>query len=235
MKLPTLNTPKYSLVVPSTGQTIDYRPFLVKEEKVLLIAQQSEKQEDITRAMLDIIDSCTFEKLNINDLTSFDIEYIFIKIRTKSVGEEVEVGIKCSKCDLLNNVSINLEEIDITGDVKLPEKIMLSETVGFIPKHISLSDIEKISKKQNDSASALVSTVAASIKSIFDEKAVYDLSQASYEEIDEFISSLNRQQISKIEELIKNTPRLEKNIHFKCIHCEEKNEHTLSGIQSFFE
>lgn len=235
MKLPTLNTPKYSLVVPSTGQSIEYRPFLVKEEKVLLIAQQSEKPEDISRAMLNVIDSCTFGKLNMDELTGFDIEYIFIKIRTKSVGEEVEVGIKCESCNGLNNISINLEEIELTSSAKLPDKIMLSDSIGFVPKHISLREIEKIAKNQNDSGKVLIQTIAATIKTIFDESDVYDLSQASYEEIDEFISSLSRQQIAKIEDIIKNTPKFEKNISFKCIHCECKNEHTLSGLQSFFE
>lgn len=235
MKLPTLNTPKYSLIVPSTSKTIEYRPFLVKEEKILLIAQQSGKQEDMSKAMMDIIDACTFGKLNLNELTSFDLEYIFIKLRTKSVGEEVEIGIKCSDCSALNHIAVNLENIEISGQTELPEKIMLTDTVGIVPKYISIKDIEKISKNQDDSSKTLVQTIAASIKTIFDEKDVYEVNQASFEDLDNFISSLNRQQISKIEDIIKNSPKFEKNVEFDCAMCQCKNSHVLSGLQSFFE
>lgn len=235
MKLPTLTTPKYSLVVPSTGQTIEYRPFLVKEEKILMLAQESGKAEDVTRAMLDIIHACTFGAVEPRDLASFDLEYIFVKLRAKSVGEEVEVGIKCENCGSLNHVNINLEQISMTGETKLPKKIMLTDNIGIVPKHISLKDVEKISSYQEDKGKSLIMTIAASISNIFDEKGVYDVADASYEEIDSFISSLNRQQMSKIEELIQNSPKFEKDITFKCISCEVENNQKLSGMQSFFE
>lgn len=235
MKLPTLNTPKHSLVVPSTGETIEYRPFLVKEEKILMIAQESGKTEDITRATLQIVDACTFGSLEAHKLASFDLEYIFLKIRTKSVGEDVEVGLKCNSCNSLNHVNINLENIELTGETKLPKKIMLTDKIGIVPKYITIKDVEAISAHQNDKSKSLTMTIAASISSIFDEENVYDMNEASYEEIDNFICSLNRQQMSKIEEIIQNIPKLEKDIEFKCINCDHENSHKLSGLQSFFE
>lgn len=235
MKLPTLNTPKYTLKVPSTGQTIEYRPFLVKEEKVLMLAQESGKTEDMTRAMLDIIHACTFGAIDPHKLASFDLEYIFVKLRTKSVGEDVEVGLKCESCGALNHVNINLEQISLIGETKLPKKIMLTDTVGIVPKYISIKDVEAIGAHSDDKAKSLVLTIAASIASIFDENNVYDMTEASYEEIDNFISSLNRQQLSKIEELIQNSPKFEKDVTFTCISCNHENSHKLSGIQSFFE
>ena len=235
MKLPTLNTPKHSLIVPSTGETIEYRPFLVKEEKILMIAQESGKPEDITRATLQIIDACTFGAIDSQKLASFDLEYIFLKIRTKSVGEEAEIGLKCSSCNALNHVNINLENISLIGESKLPKKIMLTDTIGIIPKYITIKDVEEISVHQDDKSKSLTMTIAASISSIFDENNVYDMSEASYEEIDNFVGSLNRQQIAKIEEIIQNMPKLEKDVEFKCINCNHENSHKLSGIQSFFE
>ena len=235
MKLPTLNTPKHSLIVPSTGETIEYRPFLVKEEKILMIAQESGKPEDITRATLQIVDACTFGAIDSQKLASFDLEYIFLKIRTKSVGEEAEIGLKCSSCNSLNHITINLENIELTEKANLPKKIMLTDSIGIIPKYITIKDVEAISAHQNDKSKSLTMTIAASISSIFDENNVYDMSEASYEEIDNFVGSLNRQQIAKIEEIIQNMPKLEKDVEFKCINCNHENSHKLSGIQSFFE
>lgn len=235
MKLPTLNTPKHSLIVPSTGETIEYRPFLVKEEKILMIAQESGKPEDITRATLQIVDACTFGAIDSQKLASFDLEYIFLKIRTKSVGEEAEIGLKCSSCNSLNHITINLENIELTEKANLPKKIMLTDNIGIIPKYITIKDVETISVHQDDKSKSLTMTIAASISSIFDENNVYDMSEASYEEIDNFVGSLNRQQMSKIEEIIQNLPKLEKDVEFKCINCNHENSHKLSGIQSFFE
>jgi hypothetical protein len=235
MKLPTLNTPKYSLKVPSTGQTIEYRPFLVKEEKILMLAQESGKPEDVTQAMLDIIHACTFGAIDPQKLASFDLEYIFVKLRTKSVGEDVEVGLKCDSCGALNHVSINLEQIGMIGETKLPKKIMLTDSIGIVPKYISIKDVEAITANQDDKGKSLIMTIAASIASIFDENNVYDMTEASYDEIDTFISSLNRQQLAKIEELIQNSPKFEKDVTFACISCNHENSHKLSGIQSFFE
>jgi phage FluMu protein Com len=234
MKLPTLNTPKYTLVLPSTGKTIEYRPFLVKEEKILMIAQESGDTDELTRAMIDVVRSCTFDAIDISKLSSFDIEYIFLKLRAKSVGEEVSIGIKCDNCENVNNIKINLDNIEVTKNQDLPKKIMLTETVGIIPKYISINEIQAISKI-TDKSKSLVQTIAANIESIFDANNVYPISETSFDELDSFISSLNRQQVSKLEDLIKNQPKIEKNIKFKCNKCETHNDKTLSGIQTFFE
>lgn len=234
MKLPTLNTPKYTLVLPSTGKTIEYRPFLVKEEKILMIAQEGGDTEELTRAMIDVVQSCTFNAFDVSKLSSFDIEYIFLKLRAKSVGEEVNIGIKCDHCENVNNIKINLDNIEVTKTQDLPKKIMLTDTIGIIPKYISLNEIQALSKI-TDKAKSLVYTIAANIESIFDANDVYPVSETSYEELDGFISSLNRQQVSKLEDLIKNQPKVEKNLKFKCSKCETQNDKTISGVQSFFE
>lgn len=234
MKLPTINTPKYTLILPSTGKTIEYRPFLVKEEKILMLAQESEDTDQLTRAMIDVVRSCTFEAIDISKLSSFDIEYIFLKLRAKSVGEEVSIGIKCDNCENVNNIKINLDSIEVTKTHDLPKKVMLTETIGIIPKYISLNEIQTISKT-TDKSKSLVQTIAANIESIFDSNDVYPISETSFEELDSFISSLNRQQVSKLEDLIKNQPKVEKNLKFKCTKCETHNDKTIAGVQSFFE
>ena len=110
MNLPKLETPKYQLTVPSTKKEASFRPFLVKEEKILLIAQESGEESNMIRAMRDIIVSCTFGEIAAKDLTSFDLEYIFLRVRAKSVGEDAEIGIKCSECDTSQKIKINLDK-----------------------------------------------------------------------------------------------------------------------------
>lgn len=236
MHLPKLETPKYNLSIPSTKEKVSFRPFLVKEEKILLLAQESDDESAQFNAIKEIIEACTFNKVNGDDLTGYDIEYIFLKLRSKSVGETSNINVKCSSCGAANPVSIDLEKIEITYPKKeISNKIMLTDSIGIVAKPLSTSDISKISSLQDDQGKLLTTTLASTIESIFDNDNVYPMADASESEIEEFINSLNRNQISKIEEFIGNTPKLQKEIKFKCGSCGEKNELTLEGVQSFFE
>lgn len=234
MNLPKLETPKYGLDVPSTGQTIEYRPFLVKEEKILLIAQQTNKSKAMFKAMLDVIDSCTFSKLKMRDLTNFDVEYIFLKLRQKSVGEVASLSIKCKECDASNPIEVNLEEveIDLSGDKE--KKVMLTDSVGVLLKYISALSVEKLASLEKDQDKLLTETVIQSIEHIFDENGIYPTKEANRSELEEFINSLNREQISKIEDFISNAPKLKHQLNFDCVKCELPNEVILEGAQTFF-
>lgn len=233
MNLPKLETPKYQLTVPSTKRESSFRPFLVKEEKILLIAQETGEESNMIRAMRDIIISCTFGEIDPKDLTSFDLEYIFLKIRAKSVGEDAEIGVKCSECETTHKIKIDLDKIGLSKTKELPKKIELTDTVGIIPQYIKLDDmIEMASIK--DQGMLFTKTIAATIQSIYDDTNVYPLSEASDEDAQAFIDSLNREQMEKIEEVFNSAPRLEENISFTCTGCKAKNNHTLTGIESFF-
>lgn len=234
MNLPKLETPKYGLNIPSTGKTIEYRPFLVKEEKILLIAQQTNKSKAMFKAMLDVIDSCTFGKLKMKDLTNFDVEYIFLKLRQKSVGEVASLNIKCKECEASNPIEVNLEEVKIDLSEDKEKKVMLTDSVGVLLKYISALSVEKLASLEKDQDKLLTETVIQSIDHIFDENGVYPIKEANRSELEEFINSLNREQISKIEDFISSAPKLNHTLNFDCIKCELPNEVVLEGAQTFF-
>ena len=233
MNLPKIETPKYELTIPSTGQEIRYRPFLVKEEKVLLIAQEAGGEADLLAAMGDVVTSCTFGKVNVAKLASFDLEYIFLKLRAKSIGEEAELGIKCEECGEVNKVTVNLDAIEVTKGKPLPKKIQLNETIGIVPQYIKVIDLIKITKK-TDKGDILTASIAASIENIYDEENVYPIAEASDNDVKEFIDSLSKSQIEKIEEVVTEAPKLQQTVSFTCQKCGAKNEKVLTGIESFF-
>jgi len=236
MALPTINTPKYQLKLPSTGESITYRPFLVKEEKILLIAQETKDPKQMMSAMGDIISACTFDKVNTSEITSFDLEYIFLKLRAKSVGENADIKIQCTKCEAYNPISINLDEISVTIAEKKDATVMLTDSIGVTLKYIDAKKMEKITGLIETNQMAVINElIINSIESIFDDSNVYPAADSTPAELTQFIESLNRQQMEKIESFIANAPKLQHKCEFKCNACEKENSITLQGIQSFFE
>lgn len=236
MPLPTIESPKYVLTIPSTKQSVEYRPFLVKEEKILLLAQESNESTEMMSAIKDIIFACTFETVDPKELTSFDLEYVFLKLRAKSVGEISNIKVKCSHCETYNEVSINLDDIQLTWPEKeVSSKIMLTDKVGVILQHIKVGNMPALSDSDKISGETITNMIIASIESIFDDNGVYQSNQSSKEELITFVNSLNRTQINKIEEYISNTPKLEHVAIFECDGCKKENNIALSGIQAFFE
>jgi phage FluMu protein Com len=233
MNLPKIETPKYQLTIPSTKKEVSYRPFLVKEEKILLIAQEAGEEADLLMAMKDVVTSCTSGEVNVSELASFDLEYIFLKLRAKSVGEEAELGIKCDECEEVNKVTVNLDTIEVTEGTPLPKKIQLTDTIGIVPQYIKVLDLIKISGKK-DKGDILTSSIASSIENIYDENNVYPISEASDSDIKEFIESLNKEQIEKIEKVVTAAPKLQETLSFNCTKCGIENEQILTGIESFF-
>lgn len=237
MALPIIESPKYSVRLPSTSKTIEYRPFLVKEEKILLMAQESSSAREMVGAMKDIVKACTFNKVDPNLLTSYDLEFLFLKLRAKSVGETSTVKIKCSECDTYVPVEINLDEIEIPTVSTEPVNIMLSETVGITMRHIRVRDLANLTDEKKSRTDVMVDTVIASIDSIFDSNGVYKTDETSKDELSAFVNSLNRSHMKQIEDYISATPKIELKVKFTCTNeeCKHENEVTLSGVQSFFE
>ena len=230
MALPKLESPKYEVVIPSTKKLHEIRPFLVKEEKILMIAQESNNTAQIVKAMKEIISACSFNKIKVNELTSYDVEYLFLQLRAISVGETTDVKFKCSECGHENEVTINLKEIEVKYPEKeISNKIQLSDTIGIVLKPLSLSDMSKI-KEDSD----IVDSIAIVIDSIYDDDNVYDAKESSKKELYEFVESLNHTQIEKIQEYLTNQPKLSCEVKFACSECGHENTITLEGIQSFF-
>jgi hypothetical protein len=185
-------------------------------------------------AMKEIIRACTFEKLDINTITSYDLEYIFLKLRSKSIGEITDINLECSECKTPNPVAIVIDEIEVKIDPKAPKTVMLTETVGVNLRHIRVKDMALLADDKKPQSEIINNVVMASIESIFDETNVYPSDKSTPAELTTFINSLTRAQMSKIESFIESTPKVQKDVSFKCTHCAHDNTINISGTQSFF-
>mgnify|MGYP003638705870 FL=1 len=235
MPLPILETPTYELTIPSTKKVVEYRPFLVKEEKFLLVAQESDSQKDMLRAMKKLVDVCLFGKVDVNVITLFDLEYIFMKLRSKSVGETTTLKPPCEKCEEGNEITVNLGDIEVLYPKNPPSKIIkFNDTVGVNLRHIGVKDLDKVSGGKDTSIDESFTMIKASIESIFDEDAVYPTCDQSPKEMDKFVDSMNHQQLEMITEFIAQSPKLSKAIEFTCTACKHKNKAILEGSDAFF-
>ena len=233
MALPVIEAPKYHLTIPSNGQSIEYRPFLVKEEKILLIAQEANTQSSIISAMKDIIKACTFNEVDLYKLTMTDLEYILLNIRARSVGESSSIRVKCSECDHYNSVEIDLTSINVIEGTTKESNVKLTETVGVTLKSPGLKDVERSSKSKG--SNQFSDAITSVIESIYDENQVYPLDNATPKEVDDFVDSLSTEQVLKIQNWVDSLPRLEHVVTFVCEKCGHENTVTLKGLNDFFE
>ena len=231
--LPKLETPTYSTVMPSTGDKVEYRPFLVKEEKILMIAQESKDNGAMLKALKNIIKACTFNKVNPNVCTTYDIEYLFLKLRAASVGETAELQFKCEECGEYNKVEVNLNEIEVVYPKEKPEtNIKLTENVGIKLKEVEVNDIETLSDITNPENFS--KAIASVIDVIYDAEYVYKVKDTSPKEVLAFIDNLSHTHLEKIQDFIENQPMLKHTVEFKCVKCGHENKIELVGLQSFF-
>jgi hypothetical protein len=232
MALPKLEIPTYPIEVPSLNKQVDFRPFLVKEEKVLMIAQETESQNQLLPVIKNIVKACSFDKLDPDDCSATDLEFLFLRLRAKSVGETVEINIKCQECGEYTKVKINLNDIEVTKVDDISNKIEITDSIGMVLKSLSLRETEKIDDK--DAENAFNQTIIYSIESIYDADSVYPASESTEKELIEFIDSLSHSHLEKIQAYIQNIPKLEYLVKFKCEACGHENEIVLEGLESFF-
>ena len=236
MALPTMDLPTYELEIPSTKKKIRYRPFLVKEEKVLLLAIESNDDKNIRDAVLGLLKACIQSRVKIENLATFDLEYIFLNIRAISVGEIVEILITCQD-DEETKVKYNLNLTDV--NVVFPEghtnKIMLTDTTGVIMKYPSFDDFVEgqFSNKAYDEDS-VIKIIAGSIDQIFQGEDVYDESTTSKKEFVQFVEGLTKEQLEKIQVFFESAPRLEHTFKITNPNTGVESEYNLRGLQSFF-
>ena len=236
MALPTMDLPSYELEVPSTKKKIKIRPFLVKEEKVLLLALESDDEKNIKQAVLNLLKACIQSRIKVENLSTFDLEYIFLNIRAISVGEIVEILITCQD-DEETKVKYNLNLTDV--NVVFPEghtnKIMLTDTTGVIMKYPSFDDFVEgqFSNKAYDEDS-VIKIIAGSIDQIFQGEDVYDESTTSKKEFVQFVEGLTKEQLEKIQVFFESAPRLEHTFKITNPNTGVESEYNLRGLQSFF-
>tara|TARA_Y100000385_G_scaffold225175_1_gene235542 strand:- start:459 stop:1166 length:708 start_codon:yes stop_codon:yes gene_type:complete len=234
MALPELNTARYKVEVPSTGQEISYRPYLVKEEKLLMMAMESNDSKVIMQTTIDIIKTCVFDDIDVESLAMFDIETLFLALRSKSVGEKIDLNMKCEECQHGNEVQIDFDAIQapvVTDDNK---QLMLTDTVGVVLKYPSVKDIDSLSDIGDNEMDAAMTMLIACIDSIFDEDNVYDAKSETTKELRNFVESLNSEQFQNLSEFFGDMPALSSLIEYNCKSCGKANSQELKGLQSFF-
>lgn len=236
MSLPIiLNTPKYEVELPLSKKTVEYRAYLVKEEKQLMMAMESQDPAIIMRSVQEIIDACTFGQVKSKTLPTAELELLFLKLRTKSVGETSTVGYKCNSCEAPNELVINLDEITIDmGDKQLDTKVMLTDTVGVRLKYPTAEEVTRVVSSKGSDIKNTFDIITSCIELIFDAENVYEAKNLERKDIDTFVESLNSKQFEKIKEFFEATPKVKKHVEFDCVKCGTHNELVLEGMQSFF-
>ena len=229
MALPILNdTPKYTLTLPSTGETYKFRPYLVKEEKVLLIAAQSEDQNMIMGAIHDVISACV-ENIDVDTLTTFDLEYVFIQLRAKSVGETSQISVGCPSCGHKNGIVVDLNEVKVVKKEADPI-IKISDDVTVEMKYPSYRDIQIT----DDQTTIGFNLVASGLKSVFYGDEKINIEDESHESVVAFLESMTQDQFAKITAWFDDSPVVKYDLTLNCKECKETNEIEIKGMQSFF-
>lgn len=235
MALPKLNTIKFELEVPSTGEKIEYRPFLVKEQKVLMIAQESEDTTVIQKAIADTIESCTFGKVDPWSVPSFDLEYIFINIRGKSIGEELQLQVTCpDDGETVVPITIDLEKIKVVEHDDHIPIISLTDDIDMYMEYPTMKDISAIQAGDSNDTEQLFDMIKTCIKSIHDGEEIYNKVDITDKDLTEFIDSMSTQNLNSINDFFTTMPKLEHKVKVKNPNTEVESEVTLSGFDDFF-
>ena len=236
MALPKLNTPTYELEVPSTDEKIKYRPFLVKEEKILMIAMESKDNGQIINAVKEIVSECTFNKLDIASIPMFDVEYIFLNIRAKSVGEVSKLKLLCpDDKKTYADVEVDLSEVKVQVDGEHTNKIELTDDMGMIMTYPTIDSFQE-GGIQTINAGNMLEVVGSCILQIYEEKGekVYQAKDQTKKELTEFIESMNSGQFKKVQVFFDTMPKLKHTIKVKNPKTKKSSDVTLTGLNDFF-
>ena len=233
--LPTLATPKYDMIVPSTGNVITYRPYVVKEEKILLIAMESQDENEIEKAVLNIIKECVESPINVDDLTTFDVEMIFITLRSKSVGEGIKITPKCVHCKESNEVKIDLEKVTVENLSNTVDKhIKLTDDISIDLKWHTMKDRTEDLKKETETET-IINMIVASLETIYSGEEIFAVKDASKKETVDFVESLNTDQFNNIVEVLSKSPYMSYDLKFDCKKCSKENTMEMKGLIDFFQ
>ena len=236
MALPKLTTPTYELEIPSTDEKISYRPFLVKEEKILLMAMESGKNEDIINAVKQIVSECTFNKLKVGTMPMFDIEYIFLNIRAKSIGEISKLRLLCpDDKKTYADVEVNLEEVQVQVGDDHTNKIELTDSMGMIMTYPTIDSFVD-SGIQQINANNMTDIIGKCILQIYENNGekVYEAKDQTQKELQEFIDQMNTKQFKDVQKFFDTMPKLKHEIRLKNPKTKKVSNVTLAGLNDFF-
>ena len=236
MALPKLTTPTYELEIPSTDEKIKFRPFLVKEEKILMMAMESKSSADITQAVKDIVLECTFNKVKIDDMPMFDVEYIFLQIRSKSVGEVSKLKLLCpDDGKTYAEVELDLNEVKVQVGDNHTNKIALGNGMGMIMKYPTIDSFSETGIR-DITPDNMLDVIGSCILQIFEKKGekVYDTKDQTKKEVTDFIESLNTKQFKDVQHFFETMPKLKHEITLKNPKTKKESKIMLNGLNDFF-
>jgi len=239
MPLPKINTPTYELEIPSTGKKVRYRPFLVREEKILIMALESEDMKQITNAIVEILSECILTKgVKISELATFDIEYLFLNIRGKSVGEEIEVNVTCpDDGETQVEMKIDIDTIKVQRDDNHNNVIRLDDTLSMKMKYPSIEQfVENNFEVQEDVSNVdqSLQMITSCIEMVYNADECWSASDCTKQEMEEFVEQMNTKQFKEIEKFFTSMPKLSHTINVKNPNTKKTSEVTLEGLASFF-
>jgi hypothetical protein len=236
MALPKIGVPTFELELPSTKKVIKYRPFLVKEEKVLLIALESEDENQIFAAVKDLIKNCVISRIKVEDLPAFDLEYIFLKVRAAAVGEIVDMNVTCLDDNQTQvQVQININDVEVTFPKEHTNKIMINDNLGIVMKYPGMQRfIESEFLEKDIKTEEVFDFIADSIEQIFDETEVYDSSTTSKKEFKQFVEGLTTKQFESIQQFYETMPKLQHKFEVTNPNTGVKSDYAIEGLQNFF-
>ena len=236
MALPKLGYPTFELELPSTGKTIKYRPFLVKEEKVLLMALESKDEKQVVSAVKDLIKNCVITRIKVDNLPSFDLEYLFLKIRGASIGENIVLTVTClDDNETQVEANININDVEIFKPEGHDKKIMFDENTGLVMKYPSMKEfVDREFLQKEMKTEDVYEFIADSIDQIFDNEEGYDSSTTTKKEFRTFVDSLTTKQFEKIQKFYETSPKLSHTFKVTNPKTNKESSYTIEGLQSFF-
>ena len=231
MSLPKLVTPEHTIELPSTGEKVNFRPFLVKEEKILLTALEAGENSDIVKAIKQVMTNCILSDLDVDNISFFDFEYLFLMLRSKSVGNGLDLTLlhNCEDPGIENKVMVDLDTIKVKFPKEHTSKIMIDDVYGVKMKYPTIKDSEKYQNMSNEN---LLEILGDFIEFVYDKDNVYD--EFTEKEMSDFVESMNKSQLENIMTFFNNMPSLKHDLTYTCKKCKETVTHKIEGLNSFF-
>ena len=232
MSLPVINTPTYELEVPSTKETLKYRPFLVKEEKILLMAMEEEDQKHMVNAVRTIVDNCTFKTLEIKKMPMFDLEYVFLNIRAKSVGEVASVKVLCDDDgETYAEVDIPLDKIQVKFQKDHANLINLTDDIKI---EMAYPTFEMLDGFDENDTKGIFDLIGKCVERVIDGETLHERADFNKKELTDFLDSLNTKQFAEVQKFFETMPKLSHDVEFTNPNTKKKHKKTLEGLNSFF-
>ena len=232
MSLPVINTPTYELEVPSTKETLKYRPFLVKEEKILLMAMEEEDQKHMVNAVRTIVDNCTFKTLEIKKMPMFDLEYVFLNIRAKSVGEVASVKVLCDDDgETYAEVDIPLDKIQVKFQKDHTNLINLTDDIKI---EMAYPTFEMLDGFDENDTKGIFDLIGKCVERVIDGETLHERADFNKKELTDFLDSLNTKQFAEVQKFFETMPKLSHDVEFTNPNTKKKHKKTLEGLNSFF-